>query len=52
MNATTAAMSAAGIEADAVDAIYWGTSRPPFAEGPSLAFLAAALGLPAAVGGA
>jgi hydroxymethylglutaryl-CoA synthase len=51
-DAASAAMAAAGIEADSVDAIYWGTSRPPFAEGPSLAFLAAALSLPATVGGA
>ena len=29
-----------GSSRDAVDAIFWGTSRPPFAEGPSLAFLA------------
>ncbi len=51
-DAASAALSAAGVEADAVDAIYWGTSRPPFAEGPSLPFLAAGLALPAAVGGA
>src|SRR6186713_3341538 len=51
-DAATAALAAAGVEAGAVDAIYWGTSRPPFAEGPSLAFLAAGLRLPAAVGGA
>ena len=44
-DAASAALAAAGVEADAVEAIYWGTSRPPFAEGPSLAFLAAALGL-------
>jgi hydroxymethylglutaryl-CoA synthase len=51
-DAASAALAASGVEADAVDAIYWGTSRPPFAEGPSLAFLAAGLGLPTAVGGA
>jgi hydroxymethylglutaryl-CoA synthase len=51
-DAASAALDAAGVEADAVDAILWGTSRPPFAEGPSLAFLAAALGLPANVEGA
>ena len=33
-DAASAALAAAGVEADAVDAIYWGTSRPPFAEGP------------------
>ena len=32
--------------------MFWGTSRPPFAEGPSLAFLAAALGCSHHVGGA
>jgi hydroxymethylglutaryl-CoA synthase len=51
-DAATAALTAAGVEADAVDAIFWGTSRPPFAEGPSLPFLAAALGLGAEVEGA
>jgi hydroxymethylglutaryl-CoA synthase len=51
-DAATAALSAAGVEPDAIDAIYWGTSRPPFAEGPSLPFLTAALGLAPSVGGA
>ena len=51
-DAASAALAAAGVEPEAVDAIYWGTSRPPFAEGPSLAFLSAALGLPTAAGGA
>ena len=51
-DAGTAALAAAGVEADTVDAIFWGTSRPPFAEGPSLAFLAAALGFEPWVGGA
>jgi hydroxymethylglutaryl-CoA synthase len=51
-DAASAALTAAGVELDAVDAIYWGTSRPPFAEGPSLAFLSSALGLDAWVGGA
>ena len=51
-DAASAALSAAGVEPDAVDAIYWGTSRPPFAEGPSLPFLASALGLSATTGGA
>jgi hydroxymethylglutaryl-CoA synthase len=50
--AATRALSAAGIEPQRVDALYWGTSRPPFAEGPSLAFLAAALGCASAAGGA
>jgi hydroxymethylglutaryl-CoA synthase len=51
-DAATAALTAAGVEADAVDAIFWGTSRPPFAEGPSLPFLAASLGLGSSVEGA
>jgi hydroxymethylglutaryl-CoA synthase len=51
-DAGSAALSAAGVEPDAVDAIYWGTSRPPFAEGPSLPFLASALGLATTAGGA
>src|SRR5438105_15349609 len=44
-DAASAALAASGVEAGAVDALYWGTSRPPFPEGPTLAFLAAALGL-------
>ena len=51
-DASTAALAAAGIEGESVDAIFWGTSRPPFAEGPNLAFLAATLGLSSEVGGA
>ena len=51
-DAATAALGAAGVEGEAVDAIFWGTSRPPFAEGPSLPFLAASLGLPTSVQGA
>jgi len=43
--AATRALRAADVDASAVDAIFWGTSRPPFAEGPSLAFLAAAVGV-------
>jgi hydroxymethylglutaryl-CoA synthase len=45
------ALTAAGIDAGHVDALFWGTSRPPFAEGPSFAFLAAALSLAPTVGG-
>ena len=45
------ALRAAGIEAAAVDGLYWGTSRPPYAEGPSFAFLAATLGCPATIAG-
>lgn len=45
------ALAAAGIEAGDIDACCWGTSRPPFAEGPSHATLAAALGLGPRAGG-
>src|SRR3954469_23558187 len=50
-DAATRALAAAGIEPERVDALCGGRSRPPFAEGPSLAFLAAALGCSSAVGG-
>src|SRR3954471_327472 len=50
--AATSALAAAGGEAAAGDAIFGATARPPFAEGPSLPFLAAALGVPADAGGA
>ncbi len=39
------ALAASGLQHDIVDGLWWGTSRPPFAEGPSHAVLAAALGL-------
>lgn len=45
------ALDAAGIAAAEVDGLYWGTSRPPFAEGPSFAFLASALGCGPTVSG-
>ncbi|MDQ1474781.1 MAG: hypothetical protein QOE62_10 [Actinomycetota bacterium] len=45
------ALAAAGIDAGDVDALFWGTSRPPFAEGPSFAFLAASLSLAPTIGG-
>ena len=43
--AASRAVEAAGLEPGDVDGMWWGTTRPPFAEGPSFAFLAAALGL-------
>lgn len=43
--AATSAIDASGLTADDVDGLWWGTSRPPFAEGPSHAFLAAAIGV-------
>ncbi|MBI2169447.1 MAG: hydroxymethylglutaryl-CoA synthase family protein [Actinobacteria bacterium] len=39
------AVAAAGLDPDAIDGLWWGTTRPPFAEGPSHAYLASALGL-------
>lgn len=45
------ALDAAGIDPAGVDGVWWGTSRPPFAEGPSHAVLASALGLSRQSGG-
>jgi hydroxymethylglutaryl-CoA synthase len=45
------AMAAAGLEKENIDGVWWGTTRPPFAEGPSHAVLASALGLSANSGG-
>lgn len=45
------ALDAAGLDPGLVDGLWWGTSRPPFAEGPSHAVLAAALGLSPHAGG-
>ena len=40
-----------GVRAEDVDGLWWGTTRPPFAEGPSWSHLAASLRLgPSAVG--
>lgn len=46
------ALAASDTHASTVDGLWWGTSRPPFAEGPSLAILAAAVGLERHAGGA
>lgn len=46
------ALAAAGIPPAGVDGLWWGTTRPPFAEGPSHAVLAAAIGLSRQSGGA
>lgn len=46
------ALAAAGLPAGDVDALFWGTSRPPYAEGPSHAVLASGIGLPPHAGGA
>jgi hydroxymethylglutaryl-CoA synthase len=43
--AGTAALTNGGLGAAEVDGLWWGTTRPPWAEGPSWAVLAAALGL-------
>ena len=49
--AATRALLAAGIDNADVGGLYWGTSRPPFAEGPSFAFLASALSLGPTISG-
>ncbi len=49
--AANTALDAAGVTAAEVSGLWWGTARPPFAEGPSHAFLAATLGLDSTVGG-
>jgi hydroxymethylglutaryl-CoA synthase len=49
--AATMALAEAGIDAADVDGLWWGTTRPPFAEGPSHAVLVDALGLDAGVAG-
>ncbi len=45
------AIFSAGVESCSIDGLWWGTSRPPMAEGPLHAFLAAALGLEGSVSG-
>ncbi|HUY22851.1 MAG TPA: OB-fold domain-containing protein [Acidimicrobiales bacterium] len=50
--AAVRALATAACSPGDVDGIWWGTSRPPFAEGPSLALLSAALRLRTEVGGA
>jgi hydroxymethylglutaryl-CoA synthase len=49
--AATRALHAARVPAADIDALFWGTSRPPFAEGPSFAFLAASLSLSSTTAG-
>lgn len=51
-HAAGAALRAAGIDPAAVDGLWWGTTRPPFAEGPSHGILASACALPRHSGGA
>jgi hydroxymethylglutaryl-CoA synthase len=46
------ALAAADVDPSSVDGVWWGTTRPPFAEGPSHATLAAAIGLSERSGGA
>ncbi|MEX2254141.1 MAG: OB-fold domain-containing protein [Acidimicrobiia bacterium] len=45
------ALAASGLQTDIVDGLWWGTTRPPFAEGPSHAVLARAIGLSHRSGG-
>lgn len=51
-DAAKRALAASGLQTDIVDGLWWGTTRPPFAEGPSHAILAAAIGLSAKSAGA
>lgn len=46
-----AGLAAADVDSAGVDGLWWGTTRPPFAEGPSHAVLATALGLSHHAGG-
>ena len=46
------ALDAAGLAASDIDGLWWGCTRPPFAEGPSHAVLAAALSLSPRAAGA
>ena len=46
------ALESSGLQTDIVDGLWWGTTRPPFAEGPSHAVLARAIGLSHRSGGA
>jgi len=45
------ALAVSGLQTDIVDGLWWGTTRPPFAEGPSHAVLARAIGLSHRSGG-
>ena len=45
-DAATAALALAGVNPAEVDHLAWGVARPPFAEGPSHALLAASLEVP------
>ncbi len=49
--AALSALAAGGIDPAGIDGLWWGTSRPPFAEGPSHAVLAAAIGMTHESGG-
>jgi len=45
------ALAAAGVTAAQLAGLWWGVGRPPFAEGPSWAMLATAVGVPADAAG-
>jgi hydroxymethylglutaryl-CoA synthase len=51
-DAAQRALVASALQTDIVDGLWWGTTRPPFAEGPSHAVLARAVGLSHRSGGA
>lgn len=51
-DAAVAMSPVGGFDPETVDGLWWGTTRPPFAEGPSFAYLASSLGLRPGVRGA
>ncbi len=52
VGAAVDALDHAGLHPSLLDGVWWGCSRPPFAEGPSHAVLAGAIGLGSHAGGA
>lgn len=44
-DAASAALARAGVAPDDIGGLWWGTARPPFAEGPTHPYLSTALGL-------
>lgn len=44
-SAANTAIAASGFDSDQIDGLWWGTTRPPFAEGPNHSILGATLSL-------